>query len=245
MANNFTDIPDFARPPFEGFPEEGIKFLAGLAKNNDKAWFQARKELYQEKVLFPAQLFVNALGERLRADFPKIRFDPRAHGGGSLMRIYRDVRFSKDKTPYAPRVGALWWEGEGKPRQNPGFFVRINGEGAWMAGGRYIFPKPALERYRLWLDDDKKAAELDKIITGIEASGVGDGLRGDAYKRVPKPYTEDHPRADLLKRKGLFIATPDIPIDIVTSAELLDVCAARARALKPLHQWLVRLLAAS
>ena len=57
--------------------------------------------------------------------------------------------------------------------------------------------------------------------------------------------TEDHPRADLLKRKGLFITTPDIPIDIVTSAELLDVCAERAKALKPLHQWLVRLLAAS
>lgn len=89
---------------FSGFPREGISFLADLAGNNNREWFQANKKLFHEQLQKPAQQFVISLGLRLQEISPGIRFDPSTNGSGSLMRIYRDTRFSKDKTPYKTNI---------------------------------------------------------------------------------------------------------------------------------------------
>lgn len=99
---------------FSGFPEEGIQFLADLDVNNNRDWFQANKKLFQERLQIPAQQFVAALGVRLLKISAGIRYDTRTNGSGSLMRIYRDTRFSKDKTPYKTNISMAFWEGPGK-----------------------------------------------------------------------------------------------------------------------------------
>ena len=104
----------FDEAPFVGFPENGLRFLSGLKKNNNKEWFDARKETYREGVAEPAQAFVVALGRRLQTISKGIIYDTRLNGGGSVMRVYRDIRFSKDKTPYKDWLGIFFWEGKAK-----------------------------------------------------------------------------------------------------------------------------------
>jgi len=102
---------------FSGFPEEGLQFLTDLGQNNDRDWFDARKQTYTDTIVSPALAFVEALGERLQIISPHIQYDTRTNGAGSLMRIYRDTRFSADKRPYKTWVGIRFWEGGRKARQ--------------------------------------------------------------------------------------------------------------------------------
>jgi uncharacterized protein (TIGR02453 family) len=105
--------------PFEGFPPEGLAFLAGLAEHNEKAWFDAHRAEYERGLLEPARDFVDAIGPELEAVHPGIHADPRVNG--SIMRINRDTRFSKDKRPYKTHLDLWFWEGEGPSRMRPGF----------------------------------------------------------------------------------------------------------------------------
>ena len=104
---------------FNGFLAAGLQFLADLEVNNEKEWFEAHKDVYQSQLLEPATNFITAVGERLQSISNQIRYDTRTNGSGSLMRIYRDTRFSKDKTPYKTAVSGMWWQGEGKKMENP------------------------------------------------------------------------------------------------------------------------------
>ena len=108
---------------FAGFPQEGLNFLASLTDNNDRNWFNANKQTYLDNIVAPAVTFVETLGDRLQFISPHIQYDTRTNGQGSLMRIYRDVRFSKDKSPYKTWVGVRFWEGAGKKTECPGFFL--------------------------------------------------------------------------------------------------------------------------
>ena len=94
-------------PAFPGFPKEGLSFLENLARNNNREWFEAHRQEYLSQVLEPAQAFVLALGERLKAISSGIAYDTRPKGG-SILPIHRDVRFSKDKTPYNPRARVVF-----------------------------------------------------------------------------------------------------------------------------------------
>ena len=100
------------KPSFNGFPKEGLKFLANLKKNNTKLWFEQHREDYNEFVLGPARDFVVAMGDKLKKISPKIIADPRIDK--SIFRIYRDTRFSKDKSPYKTNIGIYFWEGKSK-----------------------------------------------------------------------------------------------------------------------------------
>ena len=103
---------------FTGFPREGIQFLRDIDDNNNRDWFEAHKHIYQTALVEPAQAFIVALGERLQTIAPNVQYDTRTNGSGSLMRIYRDVRFSKDKSPYKNWIGIVFWEGQGKKTDN-------------------------------------------------------------------------------------------------------------------------------
>ncbi len=106
-------------PNFYGFPAEALRFLEELSKNNNREWFNAHKQEYQDHVLAPAQDFVLALGERLRTISAGIIYDTRTSGSGSILRTHRDIRFSKDKTPYHTYVRMVFWEGSRKKMENP------------------------------------------------------------------------------------------------------------------------------
>ena len=220
---------------FNGFPQEALTFFDRIRENNNKQWFEENKPLFKEKVQAPAQEFVVALGERLATIAPSIRYDTKLTGSGSIMRIYRDVRFSKDKSPYTTNMGIVWWEGEGKKMLNPSFYFHMAHDDTWLGGGLYHFPD--LDQYRRAVDDDVLGNRLVEV--SEQMASVGHSLNGDMYKRVPRGYDPDHPRAELLKMKGMTCGFSKISDDVVMSPSLVDVCFDYCQQLLPMHQWLV------
>ena len=223
-------------PSFSGFPAEGLAWLAELAIHNDRAWFEPRKAEYKQLVEAPALAFVAALGDRLRALAPEIRYDLRTNGSGSLMRLYRDVRFSKDKSPYNTTVRLLFWEGPGKKTDHPGFYIEIRPDGGGVFNGIYQFQRPVLDAYRVAVANSKKGPALAAIRAELE--GAGYKLGGEQSKRVPAGYGADHPRADLLRRRGLW-AEHALDPALLTRPALLDAVFTDCEAMLPLHRWLV------
>lgn len=223
---------------FTGFPLEGMQFLRDIDENNSRDWFEANKHIYQTALVEPAQAFIMALGERLQAIAPNVQYDTRTNGSGSLMRIYRDVRFSKDKSPYKNWIGIVFWEGQGKKSQNPGFYFGISGSGAGIHAGMYGFEPAMLAAYREAVDDEARGSALTEIVVGLQTAVYT--LHGDQYTQVPRGFAKDHPRADLLRYKGLFASAPQLDPNIVASAKLIDVCFAHCQNMAPLQQWLAQ-----
>jgi uncharacterized protein (TIGR02453 family) len=224
---------------FSGFPRQGLQFLAELGENNSREWFEAHKGEYRSSVLEPAQAFVFALGERLRLLSPQISYDTRTNGSGSIMRIYRDLRFSKDKTPYHPNLRIIFWEGGGKKTENPGFFFGMDAAGAALYGGMHTFPRPMLGAYQDAAADDDLGRQLEAALVSVGRGGDY-AVGGEQYKRVPRGFDPGHSRADLLRYKGLHARSPVIEPATLTTPELVDVCFEHCRNMMPLHQWLVK-----
>lgn len=224
---------------FSGFPEEGLHFLEELARNNNRDWFNARKEEYQSYVLRPAQDFVAALGERLKTLSAGIRYDTRTSGRGSIFRIYRDIRFSKDKTPYNTNVRMVFWEGEGKKTENPGYFVSVEPGGARVLAGLWVFPKPLLTAYRDAVVDEGMGEELEEALKLVEGWGSYE-IGGKHYKRVPRGYDAGHTRAELLKYNGLYAHSGEIERQVIVGPELVEVCFEHCQRMAPLQQWIVK-----
>ncbi|MCA9938746.1 MAG: DUF2461 domain-containing protein [Anaerolineales bacterium] len=223
---------------FNGFSTAGLQFLTDLIENNNREWFNERKDIYQDEIVTPALAFIGDLGERLKQIAPGLRSDMRTNGSGSLMRIYRDTRFSKDKSPYKTNVGIVFWEGSGKKMELPGFYFHLSAEEAWIGGGLYMLPQQSMDTFRQAVADEEGGAALQRIIGTLSAAGYR--LHGDTYKRVPAEFAPDHPRADLLRFKGIFAGSPNIPMQVVCSPRLVDVCFEHCRQTAPLHQWFVR-----
>jgi uncharacterized protein (TIGR02453 family) len=223
---------------FTGFPAQGLQFLQDLARDNNRDWFQAHKDDYLNFVLAPAQAFVVALGERLRSLSPEIDYDAKSGGGGSIMRIYRDVRFSKDKRPYNTHVGMVFWEGRLKRMENPGFFVGVEPTGAGVYVGQHLFSKPQLDVYRQAVVDEDLGSDLAKALVSLQDAGDY-AIGGSHYKKVPPGYDPLHPRAELLKFNGLHASSRPIPPEQVQSPDFVEVCYRHCQNMSPLHRWLV------
>jgi uncharacterized protein (TIGR02453 family) len=224
---------------FSGFPRQIVPFFRALAAHNDRDWFAAHKQEYEAVVLAPARAFVLAMGERLRRLTPGIKFDPRANG--SLFRIYRDTRFSADKSPYKTNLGILFWEGNGPRMDCPGYYFHLEPPTLMVGGGFYVFSRPLLERYRRTVADPEYGPELAAIVKKITAR-PGYTLGGEHYKRVPAGYDPDPAAAALLLHDGLY-AGLEIPIPAeLHSAALVDYCFEKYKPMEPLHRWLVTLV---
>ena len=152
-------LEDYA---FAGFPPECLRFFRGLARHNDRAWFGAHKADYERDVLVPARAFVVAMGARLRRLSPGLRVDPRTGGAGSIFRIHRDVRFSKDKRPYKTNLGILFWEGERK--SGSGYYFHLEPSGLELYVGMYAFDKDQLSAWRRAVDDPTSGRLLAALL---------------------------------------------------------------------------------
>jgi len=223
---------------FKGFSRETIAFFRDLATNNNREWFAAQRRRYDEFVLRPAQAFVVAMGERLRRLAPGIIADPRPNG--SLFRIYRDTRFSPDKTPYKTHLGIYFWEGKGGRMECSGYYFHLEPPILMLGGGIYIFPRPLLERFRQAALDPEYGDDLAKIIGRILAR-PGFSLGDPHYKRLPPGTDPAHPNARLLLHNGLYAGWEAKIPDEFHSAALLDYCSDKFRPLQPLHRWLTEL----
>ena len=231
---------------FAGFPPEGIQFMADLAANNDRAWFQPRKAEYERLVKEPMELLMVALGERFEARGIPLVADPKR----SPFRIYRDTRFSRDKSPYKTHIGASlpWVEGrpaagEGDPEAdgphgNGAYFNFQPGE-MYAGGGMWMPSKPRLDAFRRALSDDParvRAALEDPAFV----AWFGGVQSHETLKRVPTGYPADHPEAERLRWKDVVFGRR-LADDEVTSRDLPAMLVDGYGAAIPVFRFLAEL----
>jgi uncharacterized protein (TIGR02453 family) len=219
---------------FEGFAKGTVRFLSGLRAHNEKAWFDAHREDYERDYLAPAQAFVETLAPRLRKVDPDVQAEPRVNG--SIMRINRDIRFSKDKSPYKDHMDLWFWTGERKGWDSSGFFFRLTPDTLLLGAGMHGFMPETLARYREAVLDDQRGAALAKVVASLRKAGFDVGT--ESYKKTPSGVAADHPRAALLKHSGLHAGWQGKHPRELGTPKLVDFVAARFAAVAPIHRWL-------
>ncbi|MDP7015329.1 MAG: TIGR02453 family protein, partial [Pirellulaceae bacterium] len=181
---------------FAGFSPELFAFLDELKHNNDRDWFNDNKDRYEEWVREPSLAFVRAMGPRLKKLSAHFVADDR-RSGGSLMRIYRDTRFGKDKTPYKTNVGIQFRHEMGKDVHAPGFYVHLASEECFLGVGVWCPESSSLRRIRDTIVDDpalwKRTRDNKKFNSHFF-------LGGDSLKTAPRGFAKDHPLIDDLRR---------------------------------------------
>jgi len=220
---------------FNGFTKATFKFFKDLEENNTREWFEENRKIYENHIMEPAQEFVMEMGERLKSLCPKIVAIPKTDK--SIFRIYRDVRFSKDKTPYKTHLGIFFWEGPRKKLGNPGFYLQLDKSSILIAGGLYTLPNDLLKPYRDAVSDSKKGTEIAKILKKV-TKNPDYKLGGSHYKRVPSGYSAENPNADLLLHSGLYVYYEGPIPKEAYSRDFLDYSFGVFKDILPLHKWL-------
>jgi uncharacterized protein (TIGR02453 family) len=219
---------------FGGFPKETLRFLAGLRAHNEKAWFEAHRDDYQSFFLAPAMAFAEALAPKLRKIEPEVNVEPRVNG--SLMRINRDIRFSKDKSPYKDHLDMWFWTGDRKGWDASGFFFRLRPDRLLLGAGMHGFMPEFLPRYRAAVLDARQGAALAAIVAKLRKAGYEVGT--ESYKKVPAGVAADHPRAALLRHGGLHAGWEGKHPPALGTPKIVDFVAKHYAAVASLHRWL-------
>ena len=221
---------------FVGFPEGVIGFLEELARHNDKAWFEAHRADYEAFYLEPGRAFAADLADRLtEAEV----LGPGTRIVGSAFRIFRDTRFSRDKSPYKTHFGVSFGPEGSAPHEDAGFYFHLEPPRMGLGAGMHGFPKLVLEAYRTSVADPAQAATTRALIADAESRGAE--MWGKTYKKMPRGYGVAPDDQDLLLYSGLF-AWLDLPIPPeLHTADLLAYCEERYIGLAPLPLWLARL----
>ncbi len=225
---------------FPGFPQAALDFLANLAANNNREWFEAHKDTYQTQLLEPAQAFVVALGSRLQNLASDIDYDTSTNGRGVLMRIHRDTRFSQDKAPYKRNISGMFRAGSHKKMESPGFGFQLEPDGMGLITGIFKFSPEMLTVYRNAVVNEHLGPEIAEVVATLRAAG-GYSLGGEAYKRVPAGYDAAHANAQLLRHDGLYVFSPRLPVSDILSPVLVDRCYEHFQKMAPLYHWLQKL----
>ena len=223
-------MPETAKPHFR---PAFFKFLRDLQANNDRAWFQANKSRYEAEVKQPAQAFISDFGPRLRKISRHFVADPRPVGG-SLFRIYRDVRFSKDKSPYKTNCAMQFRHRQAKDIHAPGYYLSLSPGEVYVGAGIYHPDGKALQRIRAAIAGDP--ARWRRILRA-PAFAERFELGGESLKRAPKGFDPDHPLIEDLRRKDFFGAT-QLTRKAVYAADFVDDYARLCRAASPLVRFL-------
>ncbi len=221
---------------FPGFPKGSAKFLSGLTKNNNKAWFDAHRADYDAHYVEPAKAFVAAIGPKLQKISPSISFEPKVNG--SLFRINRDIRFSKDKTPYKNHLDLWFWHGDRRGWASPGFFFRMLPDRLILGAGMHKFEKPQLDAFRAAIVDDRSGRALAKTIDKVRGAGRYE-LGGASRNKVPRGFDAEHPRAALLLHDGLFVSLEEKAGKVVETPAFVDHCVGHFKTLWPISRWLL------
>jgi uncharacterized protein (TIGR02453 family) len=222
---------------FRGFSKKTVDFFRGLARHNDRAWFEAHRDVYEAEVMAPARAFITAMGARLRTVVPKINAIPKVNK--SIFRIARDTRFSLDPAPYKINLGLYFWEGTGGRMESAGFYFHLEPPEFFIGGGMYMFTDKALLRFRKAAVGKASGKELTAIAAAVRAV-PGFEVEGKHYKRIPAGYDAGHPNAPLLLHNGLYGGWGGpIPKEFYAPA-IVDFCLEKYEVLVPLHRWLVK-----
>jgi uncharacterized protein (TIGR02453 family) len=198
MSHPASDLEMY--PPFQGFPKEGIRFLASLKRNNNRPWFEKHKGEYEQFVKLPMQSLINDLQVHFRSFAPEYDLNPKR----SIFRIYRDVRFSKDKRPYKTNVAAHFvLRGKPKGVSGSGYYLHLEPGEVYLGAGIYMPESNQLKKIRKAIAD--RADEFVVILTNPVFKKTFGNIEGDKLVRVPAGYPPDHPMADYLRHKHFFV----------------------------------------
>jgi uncharacterized protein (TIGR02453 family) len=212
------------------FGPELFAFLRELKAHNDREWFNANKDRYENDLLEPSLAFIEDFGLRLPQISPHLVADARRQGG-SLFRIYRDTRFARDKSPYKTQAGIYFRHERSKEMHSPGLYLHLEPRSVFAAGG-------------IWHPDTKTAHAIRTAIAKdpdgwAEAKAGIELTEGESLKRVPPAFDKDHPHAEDLKRKD-FAAIRRFTQKEATTEGFLDRYEEACRSFTPFMRFLSR-----
>ena len=226
------------KSPFPGFSAEALQFFRGLARNNNREWFQPRKPVFEEQVKKPMYELVGALNTAMQRFAPDYVTDP----AKAVYRFYRDTRFSKDKTPYKDHIAASFrHRGLGGEGGGAGFYFAVSHKDIGVGGGVYMPAPETLLAIRTHLAEFHH--EFEKLLKGRAVKRLLGELQGEQLSRVPKGFCSQHPAADLLRRKQFLLYT-ELEPQIATTPELYEAIVSRFKAMTPFIEFLNAPLAA-
>lgn len=231
MPPRLALVARVTRDDFPGFSAQALKFLRDLKKNNDRAWFAPRKELYERECLEPLRALSLALTEGLHKAKIPIAADPSRVG----FRIYRDVRFSPDKSPYKTNLGT-YLPYCGKRNAQGGLYVHIAPRASFAAVAFYQLERAALQLWREAMATDPK--RFQTVLRALQRNGVELSEQEDALKRMPRGFEAlaDSPIAPYFKRSS-FMVSREFSNDDVMSERLVRECVGLAKQAKPLLEF--------
>jgi len=211
------------------FTRKTISFLKELNKNNNKVWFDQNRQRYEDDVRTPALNYIESMDQHMAKISPHFIVSAKKVGG-SLMRVHKDIRFSKDKTPYKTNVGINFRHARGKDVHAPGFYLHIEPGSVFVGAGIWRPEGSTLKNVRMLMDEyPKEWQKLTKKLLGKEGFNFG----GESLKRPPKGFQAEHPLIDDLKRKD-FIAVQDLKISMVYAKDFQQQTAKMFKAAAPL-----------
>jgi uncharacterized protein (TIGR02453 family) len=232
MSASFLPEENFF-PPFEGFPNEGIKFLRRLKKNNNRLWFQRHMQEYEEYVRFPMQCLISTVAQKMIDAAPEFDFNPKK----SIFRIYRDVRFSKNKAPYKTNIAASFQPtGQKHLIEWPGLYVGIEPGEIFIGGGLYMPTAEHLKAIRKSIATYPE--EFLAVVENTRFKKEFGGIEGERLQKAPLGYPKDHPMIDHLRYKQFYVGKEydDSPC---LKPGFADIVSSVFTFTMPLVRWLV------
>ena len=218
---------------FNGFSKKTLLFLESIRQNNDKEWFEAHRNEYEQHILNPSRAFVEEFGEHLMALEPTINFSPKINK--SLFRIYRDTRrMGAIKVPLKHRIGIIFWQGMASRMQSSSFYLHFSPDELFVAVGVRWFEKPMLDAYREYIKDDKRRANLAQVLKVLDSKGYKTIEKG--YKRYPRGFTPDMSNIELSLYKGMATYKILEPSLIEDGEKLIDTLYKIYEEMLPLQQ---------
>ncbi len=218
---------------FQGFSKKGLEFFQELELNNNKPWFEAHKSTYETEILNVNRAFVEEMGEHLECLVPTIKAIPKVNQ--SLFRIFRDTRFSKDKTPFKTHTAIFFWQGKGKRMQSSAFYLHYAPEGAFIASGLWGFDKEMLAAYRAFIADDARREALAAILEKLQ--GLGYELPEPRYKRMPKSFDPQMSHPQLALFDGMYVFKRRKAEGSFFTPAIIDELFEMYEQMLPLQQW--------
>ncbi len=221
---------------FTNYPKETIPFLKSIQSNNTKEWFEAHKDHYTQYILEPSRAFVEEMGEHLQALVPTINAIPKINH--SLFRIYRDTRFSKDKTPIKSKVGVIFWQGTHIRMQSSCFYLHFSPKELLVASGIRTFDPDLLSAYRDYIKVDANREELHAILETLRNKGYT--IEEPHYKRLPKVFEKGMSQEYLTRMKAVAVYHSLKP-STISSKQFIPELYKHYEQFLPLQQWLYKM----
>lgn len=213
------------------FSEDYLEFLKDLAANNNRDWFHENKKRYEESVKEPFKVFIEEIINRMHAIDPEVKIVPQQ----AIFRINRDIRFSKDKTPYKTRNSAIIAKDGRKGMHNPGMYLELGPEHIRVYGGLYMPDKDMLYAIRKKIANEQD--RFDKVINNPEFKKVFGEIQGEKNKRIPKEFKKAGEKQPLIYNKGFYYFT-EIPPEYITRPDLPDLIMEKHLAAEPVRKFL-------